>query len=157
MSIADLLKRERVLTDVTARSRKHALDLASEALARDLPTVTQADVFCALMNRERLGSTGLGKGVALPHGRIAGLDRSVAAFVRLDEAVDYEAIDHQSVDIIFAILVPEQCSDEHLSILAELARFFSDAGLCDRLRSAPDADAVYDILTAGPEPHRATA
>lgn len=157
MHIADLISRERVLADIPVRSRKHALDLASEALATAIPSMSQADVFCALMNRERLGSTGLGQGVALPHGRVAGLERSVAAFVRLEEAVEYDAIDQKPVDLFFAILVPEQCGDEHLSILSELARLFSDAELCQRLRAAPDADAIYELLTAGPEPRRATA
>jgi PTS system nitrogen regulatory IIA component len=108
--------------------------------------VARAKVFDSLFARERLGSTGLGQGVAIPHGRIKGLKDAVAAFVRLSEPVPFDAPDGQPVSLLFFLLVPEQATQAHLDILSELAQLFSEKSSRDGLREAPDAAAVAALL-----------
>ena len=98
------------------------------------------------MARERLGSTGLGHGVAIPHGRLAGAEDAVAAFIRLESAVDFEAPDGQPVDLVVGLLVPEECNDCHLQLLAQLAEIFSQASVRDALRATNDPLDVWQIL-----------
>ncbi len=122
----------------------------------DEPTAEQ--VFERLLERERLGSTGLAGGVALPHARMPGLDQCRGAFLRLAEPVEFDALDGQPVDLVFALLVPEEANEEHLQLLAGLAGTFNDEHLRQRLRSADadaDADEVMDILTRHSSPHAA--
>jgi mannitol/fructose-specific phosphotransferase system IIA component (Ntr-type) len=108
------------------------------------------DIFDSLLNRERLGSTGLGTGVAIPHGRMTGIDAPVGAIITLKNGVDYDAVDHQPVDLLFALVVPEASTDEHLQILATLARMFSDRKLCENLRASQDAEQLLRACwTAG--------
>jgi PTS system nitrogen regulatory IIA component len=98
------------------------------------------------VKRERLGSTGLARGVAIPHGRSAEVTRATGAFVRLATPIEFGALDGQPVDLVFALVVPEHFTDQHLMFLAELAELFSDAQVTAELRAAPDADAVYKLL-----------
>ncbi|MCB1733656.1 MAG: PTS sugar transporter subunit IIA [Gammaproteobacteria bacterium] len=133
--IGTLLDSQRVACRVHVNSKKGALDLLSERLAADIETLSQEQVFESLNGRERLGSTGFGKGVALPHGRVANLDRPVGVFLVLDEAIDYDAIDGQPVDLLFALVVPEAATEEHLQIFAALSGLFSDEHVCQRLRA----------------------
>ena len=156
MNIADLLHGDRVVTGVTASSRKHALDILSELLAKAVPGLTQTEVFNAMAERERLGSTGLGGGIALPHGRLAGVDHSIGAFVRLEEPIDWEAIDERHVDLLFGLLVPEDCRQEHLDLLRSMARQLSDEPLRERLRIAADGAEALDELTRTTPQQRAT-
>lgn len=143
--IGELLDPGRVACQVHVNSKKGALDLLSELLAADLGAVSQEQVFDSLNGRERLGSTGFGKGVALPHGRLAHLDRPVGVFMVLDQAIDYDAIDGQPVDLLFALIVPEAATEEHLQIFAGLSTLFSDDTVCQRLRACTRGDAG-DIL-----------
>lgn len=113
-------------------------------------TLSDMQILDALISRERLGSTGLGHGVGLPHSRLANIDQPIAAFVTLDNGIDYESADGQPVDLVFGLLVPEHCNDEHLKILAELARRFSDEKLRNDLRNYSDADALYNHLSSLP-------
>lgn len=104
------------------------------------------DVLDALIVRERLGSTGLGHGVALPHSRMASIEKPLAAMITLNEGVDFDAADGEPVDLVLGLLVPQECNDEHLKILASLARRFSDAELRDKLRSFSSSDELLEHL-----------
>lgn len=149
MNIGDLLAPERVNLRSDVGSKKKALEVLSELLVTALPSHAQGEVFDSLLARERLGSTGLGHGVAIPHGRLPGLTDAVAAFLRLERGVDYDAPDHEPVDLLFALVVPEKCSDVHLKILAALARMFSDSETLAGLRAA-DGPALLGVVARWP-------
>ncbi|HOX90171.1 MAG TPA: PTS IIA-like nitrogen regulatory protein PtsN, partial [Burkholderiaceae bacterium] len=136
--ISRLLPVENTLLDFTASSKKRVFEQAA-LLFENHQGVARAKVFDSLFARERLGSTGLGQGVAIPHGRIKGLKDAVAAFVRLAEPVPFDAPDGQPVSLLFFLLVPEQATQAHLDILSELAQLFSEKSSRDGLREAPDA------------------
>lgn len=153
--LGELLAPERVACNLHAASKKRALELVSELLASSAPSLSQTAVFESLIGRERLGSTGLGHGVAIPHARMRGAPHAVAAFVKLDQAVDYDATDELPVDLLFALLVPEHYTNEHLALLALLARMFSDPELRRRLREAASSQRAYELLTRWPEEHPA--
>lgn len=146
MKIVDLLSPERIRTDVDVASKKRALELVSEMLAGSAGGLPSSVIFNKLICRERLGSTGLGHGVGLPHARIEGSEQAMGALVKLQKGVDFDAFDKQPVDLLFALVVPEHFTDEHLQILADLAELFSDKGLCDQLRHSEDAGQAYRIL-----------
>ncbi len=122
----------------------------SEKNEESADSLSDMQILDALISRERLGSTGLGHGVGLPHSRLASIEKPIAAFVTLEKGVDYESADGQSVDLVFGLLVPEHCNDEHLQILAQMARRFSDEELRDSLRRFDDPDALYEHLTSLP-------
>ena len=113
---------------------------------KDEPVVSDMDILDALITRERLGSTGIGHGIALPHARLAMVEEPLAALITLKEGVDFESIDGELVDVVVGLLVPQDCNDEHLKILAELARRFSDADLRDTLRNCEDGSALMSRL-----------
>lgn len=146
MQINDLIHPTRIACKQASTSKKRSLELLSHMLAEATPEMTEGEIFDSLIGRERLGSTGLGKGVALPHGRIPGLARPIGALLTLDAGIDFDAIDRQPVDILFALLVPEESTDEHLQILARLAGLFSQPGLCQQIRASQDGDNCYNLL-----------
>ena len=146
MQIDKLLEPARIACQQDGSSKKRALETLSQQLAADLPGFTDSEIFDSLIGRERLGSTGLGKGVALPHGRMQGLEAPIAALLTLSQGIDYDAIDKQPVDLLFALLVPEESTDEHLEILAQLAGMFSNADFCSRLRRCADSQACLDLI-----------
>jgi PTS system nitrogen regulatory IIA component len=147
MLVSDLLSAERVLPDARASSKKRLLELISNALVAHDPKLDQREVFESLCARERLGSTGLGHGVAIPHGRIRGSSTPQAVFIRLAKPLAYEAADGQPVDLLFALAVPEQCTSDHLKLLAQIAERFSDPELLASLRSAKDAIELVQLLS----------
>ena len=142
----EILTLKRISVGDPAASKKRILEHAAQLLAADDGKPGVETIFDRLLERERLGSTGLSGGVALPHARMPGLDRTVGAFMRLEQAVDFDASDGQAVDLVFALLVPEQATQEHLDLLARLARLFSDPQTRARLRSA-DAASTLQLLT----------
>ena len=129
-----------------AASKKKALEAVSELLASGGGMLAPEAIYGQLLERERLGSTGLTHGVALPHARMIGLTQATGAFLRLQEGVDYDALDDQPVDLIFALLVPESSTQEHLELLARLARMFNDSSLCEEIRQADEAEQVLALL-----------
>lgn len=135
-----------------ASSKKRVLEHAARLLAgqSDQPSVER--IFERLLERERLGSTGLAGGVALPHARMSEVTECRGAFLRLNEGVEFDALDGQAVDLVFALLVPEETSDEHLQLLATLASMFNQPALRDALRSA-DAGEAMQILTGSNTAH----
>ncbi len=150
MDIADLLTPDRIAWDLKASSKKRTLEKASELLASGMGAPDAPAVLAKLVERERLGSTGLGAGVAIPHGRCPGIEHSIGAFLRLDHPIEFEAIDGMPVDLVFALIVPAEATDEHLRILAHLATLFHDRGLCAQLRAAEGPGELLELLRAPP-------
>jgi PTS system nitrogen regulatory IIA component len=147
MKLSEILAAGRVTSGTTVTSKKKTLEELSNLLAAGAATLAPAEVFTSLTSREKLGSTGLGHGVAIPHGRLGGVDSSVGAFMRLKQAVDYDAHDGNPVDLVFGLLVPQQATDAHLKHLAAIAEMFSDEAFCAKLRAAPDDKALYSLLS----------
>ena len=145
--IADLLSSNRVAVGVTVSSKKRALEEMARILALGAPTVTQADILSSLVGREKLGSTALGHGVAIPHGRIAGINGSIGALIRLKHPLEYEAHDGRSVDLLYGLIVPQQATNDHLQHLKAIAEAFSDEGFCEQLREARDEVAALALMT----------
>lgn len=146
MQITDLIIPQRISCHAQGASKKRALELLSELLAQAETGPDAQEIFNSLVARERLGGTGLGHGFALPHGRVKGGQRPIGAFVRLAAGVDFDAVDKQPVDLLFALLVPEECTEEHLQILALLAEMFNDKGLRAELRAADSGADLYDLI-----------
>ncbi len=147
MKLTDILSADRVVSGASVTSKKKALEELANLLAKGAATLTGGEVFNSLTAREKLGSTGLGHGVAIPHGRMASVDGSVGAFVRFKHPVDYDAHDGNPVDLVFGLLVPQQATEAHLKHLAAIAEMFSDDGFCAKLRSVSDDKALYALLS----------
>jgi PTS system nitrogen regulatory IIA component len=147
MNITDLLTRERILCCADIGSKKRLFERLGELLAGDSGILSQNDIFDALINREKLGSTGLGKGVAIPHGRIASLEKPLCAIIKLAEPVDFDATDNLPVDLVFALLVPEESTEEHLQVLSTIAEIFSNASVCADLRACDTESCIYEQLS----------
>ena len=150
MELNELITPARVACEVEAQSKKRTLELVSELIAQTEDTISSTDVFDSLLTRERLGGTGVGHGVAIPHGRLKSSDHTLGAFVRLKHGVDFDSADQKPVDLIFALLVPAESTDEHLQILAKLAALFSDEGFREKVRNAKSQQEVYQLLVASP-------
>jgi PTS system nitrogen regulatory IIA component len=129
-----------------AASKKKALEAVSELLASGGGMLAPEAIYEQLLERERLGSTGLAHGIALPHARMIGLTHPTGAFLRLQQGVDYEALDDQPVDLIFALLVPDASTQEHLDLLAKLAGLFSESSLCEKVRQAEEVEQILGLL-----------
>jgi PTS system nitrogen regulatory IIA component len=145
--IAKLLPPGNVVTDLQVSSKKRLFEQAG-LLFENRHGISKSIVFDSLFARERLGSTGLGQGVAIPHGRIKGLKDSLCAFVRLAQPVPFDAPDGNPVNLVFVLLVPEQATEKHLQMLSELAQMFSDKALREAMGRAPDAPALHELITA---------
>jgi nitrogen PTS system EIIA component len=147
MEISEILAPDRVVCNISINSKKAALETLAGMIAAADPEVSQSDVYESLIARERLGSTGLGQGIALPHGRRKGGTHTLAAFMRLQTPIQYDAIDQKPVDLLFALLVPEASTEEHLNILSRLATMFSKPAIVNSIRTGETTEAVYMILT----------
>ena len=145
--VAKLLPPANVLPDLAASSKKRLFEQVG-LLFENRHGVWRGVVFESLFARERLGSTGLGQGVAIPHGRIKGLKDALGAFVRLSQPVSFDAPDGKPVTLVFALLVPEHATEKHLEILSELAQMFGDRALREALAGAADAETLHKIITA---------
>ncbi|MFN2308496.1 MAG: PTS IIA-like nitrogen regulatory protein PtsN [Gammaproteobacteria bacterium] len=146
MHIASLITPERVVCCLQSSSKKRVLEQLSQLLVADLPGLSAEEIFDSLIGRERLGSTGLGHGVAIPHGRMGGLKAPIGAFIHLENGIDFDALDRHPVDLLFALLVPQESTSEHLQLLAQLAQMFSDADFSARLRASRDSQSLYQLL-----------
>ena len=144
--VSDLLVPRCVIVSSDLSSRKRALEMLSELIAAAREPLSQRLVFDQLCARERLGSTGLGHGVALPHARVPGLGEACGAFVRASDGIDFDAPDGARVDLGFGLVVPEEYTDEHIKILAMLARLLSAATLRESLRRAHGAEEIFTLL-----------
>jgi len=147
MDVEHLLSRDSVVCNARARSKKHALDILSQLLAEAAAGIRAGEIFEILVGRERLGCTALGEAVAIPHGRTAGIEDNVGAFLKLQEPIDFDAPDGEPVDLIFGLLMPERCGDANLAELRELAAKLANPELQRQLRRARDPESLYDLLT----------
>lgn len=146
MDVTDLLSVNRVVPKLKATSKKQVLqELARIAAGRT--GMAEREIFDVLLERERLGSTGVGGGIAIPHGKLAGLDGIHGLFARLDKPVDFDAIDEQPVDLVFLLLAPENAGADHLKALARVSRLLRERATCDKLRGSDSAEALYAVLT----------
>lgn len=149
MALADLIPSGGASVDLGASSRKQALQAMAEIAAGQcgLPART---IFDAVLQRERLGSTGVGQGVAIPHARLRGITSVIGVFARLRTPVDFESIDGRPADLVFMLLAPEDAGAEHLKALARVSRLLRREDVRQRLRAAPDTDAIYAVLAGEP-------
>ena len=131
-----------------AASKKRVIEELSKMLAANTRATTAEKIFHALLDRERLGSTGLGKGVAIPHARCPEIPHTIAAMMTLEQPVDFESADNQPIDIAFALLVPEEGGDHHLQHLARLATLFRDADACQQIRASKNAEEIFELLVS---------
>jgi PTS system nitrogen regulatory IIA component len=154
IDLSDLIRPDALLPSLKAGSKKQVL----QALAEKAAAITGRDektILELLVQREKLGSTGVGGGVAIPHARLPGIDNIVGMFAHLARPVDFESLDEQPVDLVFLMLAPETAGADHLKALARIARVLRDPTVVARLRGSPDRAALYAILTEGAKPHAA--
>ncbi len=144
MKIVDILSQDAVVCDAEVSSKKQLLEVLSK-LAADKTGLDDRIVLDALVERERLGTTGIGRGVALPHTRLTTLDRIFCAFIRTTP-VDFESVDNKPVDLVFLLLVPEEAGADHLKALARLSRLLRDETVASDLRHAKDATEIYNLI-----------
>ena len=154
MQVADLLTPESVIPALRATSKKQALQELAGRAAR-VTGLPERAIFDTLLERERLGTTGVGHGIAIPHGKLAGLDRLYGLFARLEQPVDFDAIDDVPVDLIFVLLAPESAGADHLKALARVSRLLRDKAMCEKLRGTDNPDALYAMLTESAASHAA--
>ena len=150
MPLLDFLDPQAVLPALRVNGKKQALQELASQSAR-LTGLPDGAIYEALLQRERLGSTGIGEGIAIPHGKLPGLTRIFGLVARLDKPVDFEALDGQPVDVLFLLLAPEGAGADHLKALARVARVLREPGLIERLRATRDATAIYAIMTELPK------
>jgi PTS system nitrogen regulatory IIA component len=154
MEIADLLAPRGIVAQLRVSNKKQALqEIARRAAA--MTGIAERRIYEILAERERLGSTGIGGGLAIPHGKLAELPRLCGLFARLERPIPFEAIDNQPVDLVFALLAPAAAGAEHLRALARVSRLLRDAAICQKLRGTDNADALYALLTDHSESHAA--
>ena len=154
MPLSDLLTLTAVLPSLRAGSKKHAIQEIA-ARAAGLSGLPEREVFETLLQRERLGSTGIGSGIAIPHGKMPGLGGLFGLFARLDRPIDFEALDGEPVDLLFLLLAPEGAGADHLKALARVARLLRDPAVTRKLRATSDAATLHALLTQAPTPHAA--
>ncbi len=147
MSISSLLAADRIFTDQAISSKKKLLEFIAEKAAEEL-SLAQNEVYNKLLERERLGSTGLGKGIAVPHARLDHLSGAHACLIKLRDAIDYDAPDKQKVDLVFVLFIPLESTDEHLQILAALARIFSQKSITEAIRISTSPREIIDIMAS---------
>ena len=154
MEICDLIVPQGVVAKLHVTSKKQALQELAKRAA-DLTGQPERSIFEVLIERERLGTTGVGNGIAIPHGKLPGLDRLYALFARLDKPIDFDAIDEQPVDLICLLLAPETAGADHLKALARVSRLLRDAAICEKLRGTDKSEALYALLTEASTSHAA--
>lgn len=146
MEIRDLLQPESVVADLKAANKKQLLQELAKCAAR-ITGVNDRKIFETLLERERLGSTGVGSGIAIPHGKLPDFKRLYGVFARLERPVEFDSIDEQPVDLIFLLLAPEGAGADHLKALARVSRLLRDTSMCEKLRGTDTADGLYMVLT----------
>ncbi|MFD2097510.1 PTS IIA-like nitrogen regulatory protein PtsN [Corallincola platygyrae] len=147
MDISSILSLDCTRSAVHGSSKKRVLEMASELAAKHLPDHGCKMIFESILDREKKGSTGIGNGIAIPHGRISNASKAVAVLLQCDEPIAFDAIDNQPVDLIFALLVPEQSCQEHLKTLSAIAAKLSDKQILKKLRCADNDQELYEIIT----------
>lgn len=147
--ISELLRGpDSVLCNVSVRSKKHCLEVLGELLGKSNPEMPHEEIFSKLIERERLGSTGLGNGVAFPHCRFEGIDRSSAALLKLSEPVEFDSLDGEPVDLVFGLMVPAEITDGHREEITRVTELLNDVAVQARLRAAESKEMLYEALLA---------
>jgi PTS system nitrogen regulatory IIA component len=154
MEIEDLITPAGVIPKLRATGKKHALQELAKRAA-DVTGLHERAIFDVLLERERLGSTGVGNGIAIPHGKLPELQKLHGVFARLDTPIDFDSVDDQPVDLVFLLLAPEAAGADHLKALARVSRLLRDRTVCEKLRGANSADAIYALLTEARTSHAA--
>lgn len=148
MNLKDLVSPDTVICNADVVSKKRALELLADLLAKQSQANKSLEIFQLLTEREKLGSTSLGHGIALPHARTDLCEKAIGVFIRTKKGIDFDSPDHQPTDLLFALMVPEHYTDEHLNILAGLASMFNDENFCHNLRSADTNIELHHRLTS---------
>ena len=146
MEIADLLNPKGVIANLRVGSKKQALHALAKRAA-ELSGHDERTIFDVLVERERLGTTGVGNGIAIPHGKLTGMGKLLGLFARLERPVEFDSIDEHPVDLIFLLLAPDSAGADHLKALARVSRLLRDKGMCEKLRGTDNADALFALLT----------
>jgi PTS system nitrogen regulatory IIA component len=146
MELSELLTEDSILPMLKVSSKKQALQELAHRAA-ELTGLDERRIFDVLLERERLGTTGVGRGIAIPHGKLRELERLYGLFARLNGPVDFDAIDDEPVDLIFLLLAPESAGADHLKALARVSRLLRDQAICSKLRSLDEAETIYAVLT----------
>lgn len=154
MELGQILSQDDIVPCAKVSSKRQLLQLAADKLA-EKTGIEAHTIFETLVEREKCGSTGLGGGIAVPHGKIKGIDRVLGLFMRLDRAIDFDAIDEAPVDLAFVLLAPQGAGADHLKALARIARILRVPGVADRLRATNDTRALYHVLAEGATPSAA--
>ena len=149
MILENIIRPDSVLCNVSARSKKHSLEILSELLTRPNPDIANEEVFSRLIERERLGCTSLNRGIAFPHCRVNGVNRYTGALIKLQEPVDYDSLDGEFVDLVFGLMVPDELDDNDRTVIDSIADFLRDETLRERLRNATSSSELYDALMGG--------
>jgi PTS system nitrogen regulatory IIA component len=154
MDLSDLIEVPAIMPALKANSKKQVLQVLAERAARitDLP---EREIFDTILRREKLGSTGVGNGIAIPHGKIAGIRRITGVFARLEQPVDFDSLDDQPVDLVFLLLAPEGAGADQLKALSRIARVLRDADNVNKIRGTSDAAAIHAFLSQTPASHAA--
>jgi PTS system nitrogen regulatory IIA component len=147
MTISALLSPQKIFLDIEVSSKKKLLELIANIVA-DQTRLAESSIYNNLLNRERLGSTGLGQGFAVPHARLENLQQTIGCFFRLKYPVNFEAPDNQPVDLVFTIIIPQEATEEHLIILSSLAGIFSQTDVCEAIRNAGSRDEIAQIIAS---------
>jgi len=154
MDLSDLIDVPAIMPGLKANSKKQLLQLLAERAA-SITGIPEREIFDTVLQRERLGSTGVGNGIAIPHGKLAEAKGMFGLFARLEAPIDFDAIDEQPVDLVFLLLAPEGAGADHLKALARVSRLLRDRAVCEKLRGTDQADAIYALLTDGAHSHAA--
>lgn len=154
MDLSDLVQVSAILPNLKANSKKQLLQLLAERAAT-VTGIPEREIFDTVLQRERLGSTGVGNGIAIPHGKLANAKRITGVFARLDHPVDFEALDDQPVDLVFLLLAPEGAGADHLKALSRIARVLRDSDTVAKVRGTHDASAIHALLASAPASHAA--
>lgn len=146
ISIQSILTPELTLCGVPGSSKKRILEIIAARIAEQYPELDENQIFNNLIARERLGSTGIGQGIAIPHCRLQGCSRVIGALITLSDSIAFDAIDNEPVDLLFVLIVPQEATSEHLELLSQLAEKFNDRSLCERLRQCSTTDDLYQTI-----------
>jgi PTS system nitrogen regulatory IIA component len=154
MDLSDLIEVSAIMPALKANSKKQVLQLLAEKAAR-ITGLPEREIFDTVLRREKLGSTGVGNGIAIPHGKIPGIRRIAGVFARLEQPVDFDSLDDQPVDLVFLLLAPDGAGADHLKALSRIARVLRDADTVAKIRGTSDAAAIHAFLSQTPASHAA--
>ena len=149
MEITEIVAPDAVLANLKVTSKKQVLQELAQRAAK-LSGLDERTIFDTLLERERLGTTGVGRGIAIPHGKLAELGQVMGVFARLVKPIDFDAIDDEPVDLLFLLLAPESAGAEHLKALARVSRLLRDQTVCNKIRGSEDGDAIFALLCEEP-------